>query len=143
MIVYFARSIRGAHSKGDPSVHDTITTAIKDCGHVPALELPTTVPDKPEWLEAYIYARDINWLNSSGAMIAEVSNPSLGVGYEIAYAQLVRRMPILCLARVGVKVSAMIAGSGLAVQPYNTSDQLIGIVKTFLNRFDSHTEGDR
>jgi len=29
-----------------------------------------------------IYQRDVDWLTESDAAIAEISNPSLGVGYE-------------------------------------------------------------
>ncbi len=60
-----------------------------------------------------IFKRDIRQINGSNAMVAEVSLPSLGVGYEIAYA-LGRGMPILCLYDLehpSHRISAMIAGN--------------------------------
>lgn len=43
---------------------------------------------KPNYVltDQEIYRRDINWLTDAIGMIAEVSGPSLGVGFEIAYA---------------------------------------------------------
>ena len=51
-------------------------------------------------------------LRQADAMIAEVTNPSLGVGYEIAKAEE-WNLPVLALYRPqpGKKLSAMIAGS--------------------------------
>jgi len=59
-----------------------------------------------------IWSNDIRWIGQADAVIAEVTNPSLGVGYEIAKAEKMGK-PILCLFRpAGEKsLSAMIAGS--------------------------------
>jgi len=63
-----------------------------------------------------IYARDIAMIQACDYVIAEVTNPSLGVGYELAYAEKLGR-PILCLFDEASerKLSAMVAGN-----PYNT-----------------------
>jgi nucleoside 2-deoxyribosyltransferase len=47
-----------------------------------------------------VYQRDIAWVEACDVMIAEVSTPSHGVGYEIAYAIGLGR-PVLCLYRQG------------------------------------------
>jgi hypothetical protein len=59
-----------------------------------------------------ICARDLRWIDEAELLVAEVSTPSLGVGYEIAYARYVRRIPVICLWRAGrtKRCSAMIAG---------------------------------
>ena len=59
-----------------------------------------------------IFARDLRWLDESDLVVAEVSTPSLGVGYEIAYARYERRIPVIALYRRGrtKRCSAMIAG---------------------------------
>lgn len=59
-----------------------------------------------------IYARDLAWLDEAGLVVAEVSMPSHGVGYEIAYATRVRRIPVIALYRAAHsrRCSAMIAG---------------------------------
>ena len=46
--------------------------------------------------EREIYERDMKWLLEADAVIAEVSNASLGVGYEIARAEMMQK-PLLCL----------------------------------------------
>ncbi len=62
--------------------------------------------------ERAIFDRDLRWLDQADLLVAEVSVPSLGVGYEIAYARYRRGIPVLCLWRPGVskRCSAMISG---------------------------------
>lgn len=59
-----------------------------------------------------IYARDLGWLDEADLVVAEVSVPSLGVGYEIAYATRIRHIPVIALYRKAFtqRCSAMIAG---------------------------------
>ena len=59
-----------------------------------------------------IYLRDMKQLEDSELMIAEVSIPSLGVGYEIATA-IQQNKPVLCLYDLEDspnRISAIIAG---------------------------------
>lgn len=63
-----------------------------------------------EMTEKEIYARDMNLLVKSDALIAEVTVPSTGVGYEICRA-LVKGIPVLCLHRPDAAVSAMVLGN--------------------------------
>jgi nucleoside 2-deoxyribosyltransferase len=137
MQVYFARSIRGNHGKGDKEASEAIVNTIKSCGHVPALETAhqasmSKVADTNE----YIYKRDIEWIDYSQAMIADVSNPSLGVGYEIAYARHICEMPILAVARVGTNVSAMIAGC-MEITFYRDVADLVPHIEKFLKSVDT------
>jgi nucleoside 2-deoxyribosyltransferase len=60
--------------------------------------------------EEEIYARDMNLLVKSDALIAEVTVPSTGVGYEICRA-LVQGIPVLCLYSQNAAVSAMLLGN--------------------------------
>ena len=59
-----------------------------------------------------IFARDLAWLDESDLLVAEVSTPSLGVGYEIAYARYRRGIPVICAWRPAFskRCSAMIGG---------------------------------
>jgi hypothetical protein len=52
----------------------------------------------------------MGWLDQAAAVIAEVTVPSLGVGYEIAYALHARAIPVLGLCRAGTRLSAMLTG---------------------------------
>ena len=65
--------------------------------------------DKPN---GAIWETDIAWVKEANAVIAEVTNPSLGVGYEIAKAEEWNK-PVLALFRNdgSHKLSAMIDGS--------------------------------
>lgn len=62
--------------------------------------------------EKFIFERDMQWVGEADVVVAEVSTPSLGVGYEIGQAQAIGK-PILCLYRdiEGKKLSAMIRGN--------------------------------
>ncbi|HEY0220959.1 MAG TPA: nucleoside 2-deoxyribosyltransferase [Candidatus Paceibacterota bacterium] len=59
-----------------------------------------------------IYNEDMNWLRESDIVIAEVSHPSLGVGYEIGQAESLGK-PVICFYKPeeGKKLSTMIAGN--------------------------------
>lgn len=62
--------------------------------------------------DAAIYSRDTHWIREADLLVAEVSQPSIGVGYEIAYAEA-RNIPILALYHVGAEspMSAMVFGN--------------------------------
>ena len=81
--------------------HDVLSWHVAD----PELE------DKESLMtEQEIYERDMGLLVRSECMIAEVSTPSIGVGYEICRA-LQLGLPILCLHSPHSRVSAMILGN--------------------------------
>lgn len=62
--------------------------------------------------DVQIHDRDMDWLNQSDVLVAEVTQPSLGVGYEIGRAVALSKV-IICLFRPdsGKKISAMISGA--------------------------------
>lgn len=131
MNIYFARSLRGDRKDNDVDTHLEIKRAIKEAGHHPQFDLPVYVKRVGLTDEQYIYRRDIDWIDQCHAMIAEVSNVSHGVGYEIAYAKHVRRIPILLLAERGTLVSAMLSGD-LPVWGYDTLGALRLHVELFI-----------
>uniref|UniRef100_A0AC11ESI6 2'-deoxynucleoside 5'-phosphate N-hydrolase 1 n=1 Tax=Ovis aries TaxID=9940 RepID=A0AC11ESI6_SHEEP len=59
-----------------------------------------------------IHDRDVAWLQQADVVVAEVTQPSLGVGYELGRAVALRK-PVLCLFRPksGRVLSAMIRGA--------------------------------
>jgi len=76
----------------------------------------------------------MEWVKNADAIIAEVSNPSLGVGYEIAKAEEWGK-PVLCLFRPidGRKLSAMVAGSPtVTVVEYTEVTAAVEAIKSFL-----------
>ncbi|MCW5875489.1 MAG: nucleoside 2-deoxyribosyltransferase [Anaerolineales bacterium] len=81
-----------------------------------------------------VYRRDTAWIDDSEAMVAEVSTPSHGVGYEISYA-LERGKPVLCLYQRERKVSKMLSGNtmpGIQVNAYADVGEAIEILRGFL-----------
>ncbi len=110
--IYFACSIRGG--RDDAQLYGELMFIVKKYANVLTeifadKALTSDGMDKPP---GEIWSNDIRWIGEADAMIAEVTNPSLGVGYEIAKAERMGK-PILCLFRPGSgrKLSAMIAGS--------------------------------
>jgi hypothetical protein len=82
-----------------------------------------------------IYQRDVNWIEESDLLIAEVSTPSHGVGYEIGYA-LDLGKPVLCLYNQEIEVSKMITGnphSQLTVKSYQDLEQAERIIRIYLD----------
>jgi len=60
----------------------------------------------------YKYERDIKYLNICDIVVAETTMPSLGVGFEIAYAQQLGKK-VICLFNSNSEhcLSAMVAGN--------------------------------
>jgi len=82
-----------------------------------------------------VYARDVAWILEANVLIAEVSVPSHGVGYEIGFA-LENRKPTLALFQEGRKVSKMITGNPhelLQVKSYRDADEAAQIIAKFLS----------
>jgi hypothetical protein len=80
-----------------------------------------------------IHDRDLSWLRESDYLVAEVTTPSLGVGYEIGKATEWGK-PVLCLFRPteGRKLSGMIAGcSGVTLRDYQTTEELHEVFEQF------------
>jgi len=87
------------------------------------------------WTDREIYDRDLAWLSDADMVVAEVSTPSLGVGYEIAKAIELKKK-VLCLYRgqEGRRLSAMISGCrDVIVKEYQSSDDIWKILDLFLS----------
>ncbi len=76
-------------------------------------------------------------------MIAEVSTPSHGVGYEIGYA-LELNKPVLCLYRQQVVISKMILGNPhplLTVLSYKDLNEAEKLLRKYLSEIQDILEG--
>ncbi len=110
MELYFCGSIRGGRDDADLyaeliaelSTHGTVLTE-----HVGAAEPEEDLAD------GAIHDRDVEWLGAADAVVAEVTTPSLGVGYELGRA-VAASTPTLALYRPTGEheLSAMIRGAG-------------------------------
>ena len=113
MKIYFAGAIRGGRE--DAQLYENIIAYLKGKGQVLTEHVGSTdLSGKGETCrkDEEIYNRDMEWLKSSDIMIAEVTTPSLGVGYELGIAEKLN-IPILCLFRpIEAKhLSAMVSGN--------------------------------
>lgn len=113
MKIYFAGSIRGGRE--DAELYMQIIEYLKTFGqvlteHIGSPSLTIAGNDGPT--DRFIHDRDLEWLQASDVLVAEVSIVSMGVGYEIGRAVETGK-PVLCLFRpvYGKYLSAMIAGS--------------------------------
>ena len=113
MKIYFAGAIRGGRE--DQDLYFKIINYLKKYGEV----LTEHVGDKSinslgekDNKDNFIYKRDMEWLNKSDIVIAEVTTPSLGVGYEIGKAMDFNKK-VICLYRENQnkRLSAMLSGN--------------------------------
>lgn len=134
MKIYCAGPIRGDRSYA--KFFQKIISLIQKMGHTALSELTSQDVEEVAKDDGMIYRRDINWLGQSQALVAEVSAPSLGVGYEICYALHVRKIPVLCVHhRSSRSLSAMISGISsklLILETYQDVEELEEKLRKFL-----------
>lgn len=124
--VYFAGSIRGG--RADAELYQRIIDYIKLKDEVLTEHIgKTTISLKQQTriIDSHIYERDVNWLESCDMVIAECSNASLGVGYELAYAEA-HDIPVFAFYNKKTSsLSAMINGNRyFNIIPYETEDEI-------------------
>lgn len=130
MQIYFSGSIRG--SPGDKEIYKGLIEYLSKFGTVlTERTFDHSFEEEIKYDEKSIWERDMNWIRQCNILIAEVTAPSHGVGYEIAYARQ-QNKPILCLHQIekGKKISAMLLGD-----PYLTIYQYADLLDAF-NRID-------
>ncbi|MCX6055855.1 MAG: nucleoside 2-deoxyribosyltransferase [Chloroflexi bacterium] len=135
MNIYFSCSITGG--RNEETTYQAIVKDMLGHGH----EIPTAHLASSEVTQADreiqpkdIYIRDMNWLENCDAVVAEVTTPSHGVGYEIATALFFKK-PVLCCFKKGVKISAIILGNlnpQLKIRSYSNDQEVLTIVRDFL-----------
>jgi 2'-deoxynucleoside 5'-phosphate N-hydrolase len=109
--------------------------------HVGDPSLSEKGDDGPD--DRFIFKRDMAWLLESNVVVAEVTIPSLGVGYELGRAVAMKK-PVLCLHRLASArpLSAMIAGNPhIQTAAYSSIEEATRIIERFLKA--EKLEGDR
>ncbi len=147
MKIYYAAAIRGTHLTDNTYFHKRIIEHLHE--HYVVLTEHLANGSIKEVGETHltdkeIHDRDMAWVEEADVIIAEVSNPSLGVGYELGRALEIGKK-ILCLYSNGdKKLSAMIKGSAeMETREYNTSEEAIEIIDEFLHRVTKFGERAR
>jgi len=140
--VYFAGSIRGGRKDQQKylklieflATHvEVLTEHVGDCKLDSQGEKITT--------DREIFKRDRDWLQSCDALVAEVSNPSLGVGYEIGIAEKLGK-PVLCLLdekNTKFRLSAMVSGNPqIQVSRYTNLRDSEKLIIDFINKHSAN-----
>jgi hypothetical protein len=143
MIIYFCGAILGG--RDNLTVYQHVVRYLQSKGHtVPTQHVayPDVLIEERGLTPREVYERDEAWMRQSNLLIAEISTPSLGVGYEIGRG-LQQGMPVLCLYRAGLEVSKMITGNtaaNLQVQAYQDIEDLSRHIDRFLAPFSPSSE---
>ena len=141
MNIYFACSITGGRE--DEPIYQQIVAALQAEGH----EVPTALLAGSDVFElegnadpVTVYKRDTGWIEGCDLLVAEVTVPSLGVGYEIGRA-IEMKKPVLCLFQEGsdYNISAMISGSeGVEMFYYRKLDDVKEAFDSFFRKHAPH-----
>ncbi|MDT3695928.1 MAG: nucleoside 2-deoxyribosyltransferase [Ignavibacterium sp.] len=134
MIIYCAGPIKGNTEYRDN--YSKVVEIVESLGHTALSEMSkkflSSIPLSPK----QIYARDMKWLEGSKLMIAEISGPSLGVGFEIAYSLFVKKINVLAVySSEAPNLSSMILGCNnpkLLIAKYTDSDDLTKVINDFI-----------
>ena len=138
--IYFACSITGGRE--DEAEYRQIVDFLVAAGHtVPTAVLATTgVVEMEINADAVeVYERDVAWIRGCDVLLAEVTTPSHGVGYEIGYA-LAPKKPVICLHKNGQAISKMLTGNRdplLTIMAYEKIETVFAAVKAYLDEIIS------
>ncbi|XP_005389812.1 PREDICTED: 2'-deoxynucleoside 5'-phosphate N-hydrolase 1 isoform X2 [Chinchilla lanigera] len=145
--LYFCGSIRGGRQ--DQALYARIVSRLRRFGtvlteHVAAAGLAENGEELPG-ADKFIHDRDLAWLQQADTVVAEVTQPSLGVGYELGRAVALNK-PVLCLFRPlsGRVLSAMIRGAadGSRFQVWDYEEgQLEALLDRYFEAADSKQGG--
>lgn len=118
--IYFAGSIRGGRVDADlyrSMIEYMQRTDVVLTEHVGKSNLSLTEQGSDR--DAHIYDQDTAWLRESDVLIGECTCPSLGVGYELAYAEAHGIPCHIFYDKSKAQLSAMLTGNPyFHIHPY-------------------------
>lgn len=127
---YFAGSIRGG--RVDVGLYHRMVEYLKK-KHTFLTENVGDLSLQESSTDTAIYNQDTAWLRESDIVIAECSNPSLGVGYELAYAEKHGKPVHIFYNRYCGALSAMLTGdSYFQIHPYGMEDEIYPVLDEVL-----------
>ena len=132
--VYFAGSIRGGRAEAAlyrRMIDHIQKTDIVLTEHVGRPEL--NLLEQGRERDSAIYEQDTGWLRESELLIGECTTPSLGVGYELAYAERFGVPCHLFYNRAKTQLSAMLTGDPYFVlHPYDNEEEIFPVLDELL-----------
>ena len=137
MDIFFSGSIRGG--RDDAALYREIIDLVETHGNVLTEHVGTEDVEAKEAAaglsDSDIYQQDVAWLRQADAVVAEVTTPSLGVGYELGRA-VAWSKPVLCLYRPtgDHELSAMVRGNdAVTVEEYRDVEELESVLADFFD----------
>lgn len=124
--VYFAGSIRGG--RVDANLYREIIEYIQKTDdvlteHIGKADL--NVMEQGRTRDQAIYEEDTAWLLESDLLIGECTCPSLGVGYELAFAERFNKPCHIFYDKTKTQLSAMLTGDPyFKIYPYETKEEI-------------------
>ena len=133
--IYFAGSIRGG--RVDAQLYKRIISYMQSLGHDVLTEHVGSgnlcLTEQGRDRDAAIYDQDTAWLRESDVVIAECTCPSLGVGYELAYAERFEIPVHIFYNPSKCALSAMLTGdSYFHIHPYDKEDEIFAMLDNIL-----------
>jgi 2'-deoxynucleoside 5'-phosphate N-hydrolase len=145
LTIYFAGAISGG--RADVAHYRAIIAALEQDGHrlLAGAVAAEQVGDGGEALDSCaIFDRDVNWLNEADVIVAEVSMPSTGVGYEIATARYRFDIPVIALYRPAYtkRCTAMVSGDrGIELIEYDDAATMLTRLRAALAKYSAGARG--
>ena len=141
MKIYFSGSIRGGRI--DVLIYQRIISHLITHGKVLTAfigdpDLDTIYGEGKS--NKFIWERDVTWVQESDLLVAEVSQTSLGVGYEIAIAHN-SHVPVIAFYQQNlvVRVSAMISGDpNVKLFSYASVEETFPIIDQFIHQLSNN-----
>jgi len=145
LTIYFAGAISGG--RGDVAHYREIIAALEADGHrvlAGAVAAENVGADGERLESCAIFDRDIAWIAEADAIVAEVSMPSTGVGYEIATARYRFEIPVICLYRPAYtkRCTAMVSGDrGIELIEYSDTAEMLVRLRAALAKYTAGARG--
>jgi len=142
--IYLAASVAGG--RREEPAYERLAAALRKHGELLTAQVGSYgMSERGEALPSeMIHDRDLRWIYQADALVAEVSTPSLGVGYQIGRA-LSWRKPVLCLHRAELEhpMSKMLLGCReLVLARYELFEEIPQICREFFAVVDLLEERD-
>lgn len=145
LTIYFAGAISGG--RGDVAHYREIIAALEADGHrvlAGAVAAENVGADGERLESSAIFDRDLAWIAEADAIVAEVSMPSTGVGYEIATARYRFGIPVICLYRPAYtkRCTAMVSGDrGIELIEYSETAEMLSRLRAALAKYPADARG--
>ena len=131
--IYFAGSIRGGRIDADlyrRIIEYMQRTSVVLTEHIGSPHLNLLEQGKRD---IEIYDQDTAWLRESDILIGECTCPSLGVGYELAYAEKIGKPCHIFYDRTKTQLSAMLTGNPyFIIHPYAKEEEIYETIDSIL-----------